>query len=367
MAVYDNLKLEKGMYQVSGKSFTDVLEELDPSEHYKGTRLEGLDAFERQLKRFDIKVSGKKSDCVEKFFSTSDSSALFPEYIKRAVNVGVESDNILKNIIATKTYINSLDYRSIASVPTAGEKSLLEVDEGDLIDETQVRTKENLVTLKKRGRMLSASYEAIKFQRLDLFTVTLKQIGNYIAKTQLADAVAVLINGDGNDNAADTVSLKTSGVLTYDDLLNLWSQFEDYELNTLLADNTAMLALLSIDEFKNPNTGLNFQATGKLSTPLGATLYKSSVVPEGTIIGLDNRCSLEMVCAGDVSVEYDKLIDRQIERAAITTISGFAKIFADACKVIDGIGSVLGDNTDTQESLTDNETPNENENENPTE
>ena len=51
---YDNLKLDKGMYQEAGRSFSQVLERQDPSEQYKGTSLEGLDAFQRQLKRFDI-------------------------------------------------------------------------------------------------------------------------------------------------------------------------------------------------------------------------------------------------------------------------------------------------------------------------
>ena len=41
-----------------------------------------------------------------------------------------------------------------------------------------------------------------------------------------------------------------------------------------------------------------------------------------------------MVRAGDVSVEYDKLIDRQLERAAITSISGFGKICEDAAKIL---------------------------------
>lgn len=49
--------------------------------------------------------------------------------------------------------------------------------------ETTIKTKENLVTMKKRGRLLIASYEALRFQRLDLFTVTLKQIGNYLLRT----------------------------------------------------------------------------------------------------------------------------------------------------------------------------------------
>lgn len=36
MALYDNMKLEKGMYQTAGKSFSQVLEELDPSGDYRG-------------------------------------------------------------------------------------------------------------------------------------------------------------------------------------------------------------------------------------------------------------------------------------------------------------------------------------------
>ena len=71
---YENLKLEKGMYGQSGRSFAQTLEALDPSENYKGTSLEGLDAFQRQLKRFDIRVKGAGSDMVEKFFHTTDSA-----------------------------------------------------------------------------------------------------------------------------------------------------------------------------------------------------------------------------------------------------------------------------------------------------
>ena len=82
---YDNLKLEKGMYRQAGMSFTQVLESLDPSENYRGTALEGTDAFQRQLKRFGIRAKGAGSSPVEKFFATMDSAVLFPEYIARTV------------------------------------------------------------------------------------------------------------------------------------------------------------------------------------------------------------------------------------------------------------------------------------------
>ncbi|NLB36560.1 MAG: phage major capsid protein [Clostridiales bacterium] len=330
---FDNIKLEKGLY-TTGKSFTGALESMDPSENYVGTPLEGLDAYQRQLKRFDIKVSGAGSDVVEKFFKTSDSAALFPEYVSRAVRQGMESADVLPRIIATTTVIDGLDYRSITSIPTQDEKELKAVGEGAYIPETVVRTQENLVRLQKRGRMLVASYEAIRFQKLDLFTVTLRQIGAYIARSQLKDAVDVLINGDGNSNPAISENVVTASTLIYSDLVTFWNGFDPYELNTIIANPDEVETLLNLTEFKDAVAGLNFQGTGKMITPIGADLVKSSAVTKGSLIGLDRTCALEMVKAGDIMTEYDKLIDRQLERAAITSIAGFAKIFSDASKIL---------------------------------
>ena len=65
-----------------------------------------------------------------------------------------------------------------------------------------------------------------------------------------------------------------------------------------------------------------------------AALLKSSAVPEGTVIALDSSCALEMAVAGDVTVDYDRLMDCQLERAAVTSIAGFAKLFPQAVKVL---------------------------------
>ena len=129
---FENLKLEKGMYQQAGQTFTQILERQDPSEQYKGTAMEGLDAFQRQLKRFDIKVKGAGSDVVEKFFRTADSAVLFPEYIARAVRQGMEEENLLPSITAAVTRFDGMDYRSIASVPTEADKKLLRVEDWHL-------------------------------------------------------------------------------------------------------------------------------------------------------------------------------------------------------------------------------------------
>ena len=227
-----------------------------------------------------------------------------------------------------------MDYRTIASVPTKAEKELKNVAEGAAIPETTVNVQSNLVKLKKRGRMLVASYEALRFQRLDLFTVMLKQIGAYIATTQLNDAVTVITDGDGNSNPAKATAVAKAGEITYQDLVNFWNGFDPYSLNTMIVSPDAAAKILVLPEMKDAVAGLNFHGTGKVVTPLGAKLLKSSAVASGKIIGLDKNYALEMVQAGGITTEYDKLIDRQLERAAITEISGFAKIFTDASKVL---------------------------------
>lgn len=325
MANYENVTLEKGMYGMPGKSFTQVLEELDSSDNYRGTELEGLDAYQRQLKRFGIRVSGPGSDAVEKFFSSTSSAALFPEYVARAVKQGMENQSKAADLAATVTTIDAMDYRTISAEEGCQAEI---VEEGAQLPETNIRMGAGLVKLHKRGRMLVSSYEALRFQKLDLFTVALRQIGAHIALAQMQDAVDTFLKGDGTKPAVAF----TAGAPDYGDFVKLWGKLSPYQLNTVIAGTEAMEKLLQIPEFKDAQAGMNFQGTGKLCTPLGAKLIHIPGMEAGKIVALDKNCALEMIQAGDVATDYDKLIDRQLERAAISAIAGFARIYENAAQ-----------------------------------
>ena len=326
MGYYKNISLEKGMYSAPGKTFSQVLEDLDHSEDYRGTPLEGLDAYQRQLMRYGIRVSGPGSDTVESFFGCVGSAALFPEYVARAVRQGMEAGTKAADICATVANIQGVDHRTIQA--GAGGHDLKPVAEGAQLPSTTIQTSKSLVNLHKRGRMLVASYEALRFQKLDLFTVTLRQIGAYISAAQMQDAVDTLINGDG----AVSGTAFTPGTPDYADLVGLWGRLAPYSLNTLLAGTDAMQKLLNVPEFKDAQAGMVFQATGQPVTPLGAKLVHVPTMEAGRILALDKSCALEMVQAGDIVTDYDKLIDRQLDRAAISCTAGFARIFAGAAQ-----------------------------------
>jgi hypothetical protein len=103
----------------------------------------------------------------------------------------------------------------------------------------------------------------------------------------------------------------------------------------MIMDGNTLAKLLNMEEFKDSVAGLDFHGTGNIITPLGAQVLRyDSIGEDGVIIGLDKNYAIEKVQAGDVTTDYDKLIDRQLERATITTITGFSPIFSDACKIL---------------------------------
>ncbi len=325
---FDNIKLEKGLY-TTGKSFTQALEEIDPSDNYRGTPLEGLDAYERQLKRFDIKVSGANSDPVSKFFATTDSAALFPEYISRAVKLGVMDNNKVERITATTTEIDGMDYRSIYIGNQNTDFELETVDEGTALPELNIKLNDKLTKLEKHGKMLVTSYEAIKFQKLDLFTTALKHIGSSIANSEFSQAIDTILNDENLK-----VRAMQSSTVSYADLVNMVADFVPYQMTSMVVNPSTLASMLILPEFRDSVAGLDFHGTGKMITPFGAELFVSKIVENNMILAFDKNYAVEKVQAGGIITEFDKLIDRQLERATVSTIVGFSTIYGNAATAV---------------------------------
>ena len=323
--MYNTIRLEKGLYNLAGKTFTQALSEMDPDIAYADTEIRGLDAFERQLKRFDIKVSGPDCDTVEKFFATTESAVLFPEFVKRSVRAGMNSA-VLGEIVAATSETNSMDCRGITVTAEENKPYSTATVQGVALPGTAITLSDSLVNLVKYGRTITTSYEVIRQQKLDVLAVTLKSIGAQIARAVTAQAVKVLENGV----TADSMS---GSDFNYGELSAFWGKFEDYDMTTIIAAPETMAKILAFDQMKNANG--DFMATGIVKTPFGASLVKSTAVAENTIIGLDKSCALEMINGSDIVLEVDKLIDRQVDAISVSVTTGFAKIIPDAVRILD--------------------------------
>ena len=311
---YDNISLEKGMYQ-DKEDLSKLLESIDPSERYKGTVLEGLDAYERQLKRFDITTSGDKSDTVEKFFQSNQSSVLFPEFIRRCVESGMKENQTVKDIVAVTTKIDGMDYRSIC----AEEPKLINGSLSCL----QIKTNENLCLLHKRGRCLGTSYETLRFQRISIFSNMLKQIGRFIRKMQLFDALMAIESVDCKEKFTHN-----QGEIDITDIHSIaeWLNFGGFNLNVLLGSATTVSILKKkFGETLRYDNGSLYLGNIKVIPTFDALMCR--------VAGIDSNYALEMVECGGIEVDYDRLIDKQFEKTSISCIAGFSPIHPQAIEV----------------------------------
>ena len=349
------MKLEREMYNEArrrGISFRDLLEEIEPTQERdaKGN-ITGLDAYQRQLKEHGIKTAGPNSSLLEKFFATTASAVLFPHYVETQVLQGMQDTSILPSILATTTRINTHTYDAVRMTDAAADRQLREVGEGTMLPTTTLSTSDESIRLRKYGRLLAATYEALRLQKLNVIGVFLQRLGAQIGVDESNEALRVIIAGDGNTGTSLTDSdSDVSGTLDYDEMVKLWLAFgSGYECNTIIAYDTYIQKVLNMDEFKDPMAGFKFQATGQLVNPLGARLVRwadTDGFKDGSgndvsdwVIGIDRRYCLEQIVEQDVTIEVDRLINRQFERTAITKWSGFKKLDPAASRAIDVVHS----------------------------
>ena len=317
--MYNEIKLEKGMYHLAGKSFLQALEEADPSAQYASTPLARLDAYERQLKRFDIHVSGANCDRVEKFFTTTESAVLFPEFIRRAVLQGMQ-EAMLSDITAVVTRCESNSYRGVIFTETSAYTTTAQ---GTAMPVSDIKEGALLTTLSKYGRAVKVTYEAVRQQKLDLFALMLRRVGRELAGSTVRAALSVL--------RTDAAVIEMQGdTLTYSDLAALYGRFTSFDMKAILASPAVMAQILVMEQMIEASS----EDVREIRLPFGTRLIACPQLGDNEIIGLDTDFALEQVRSSDVILESDKIIDCQLDCIGISVNIGFRKLMADAVKVL---------------------------------
>ena len=320
--MYTDIRLEKGLYSITGKTFTQALAELDPDSAYENTELKGLDAFERQLKRFDIKVKGANSDKVEKFFQSTQSAVLFPEYVRRAIKAGLNEASILPEVAATTTYTDSADFRGL-TVTRTGSSDV--VAQAGNLPVTNVRLASSSQALTKFARKLSCSYESIRKQRLEAFGVILRNLGAAIARDVNGLCMSQITTGI-------TPSSIAGSDITYADLATFWSSMSSFNMTTMVCKPDTMAKILGLEQMKYCVN--DYMSSGMVRTPYGVTLVKCSEIADSIAVGIDNSCAVEAVFGSDVIIDYDKLLSTQCDEISCSVMVGFSVLTDGAVKVL---------------------------------
>ena len=317
--MYTDVKLDKSLYSITGRSFTEALSQLDPDSEYKNTELEGLDAYERQLKRFDIKVSGENCDRVEKFFISAESAVLFPEYVRRMIKEGMDEASILPDVTAATSRTDGYDYRALSVSVSGSETGISQMAS---LPQTTVTLANSATALVKFGRRLSCSYESVRKQRLEAFGVILRGLGAQISRAINAKCAEVLASGAS--------SVEYTGSISYATLAAFWASMSGCDMDVMLCSPAMMASILALPEMKYCVT--DFMSSGKVVTPYGVTVIKCPSLDDDVAIGMDSSCAAEVIYGTDVIVDFDKLISTQCDEIAASILCGISVLTSAAVK-----------------------------------
>jgi hypothetical protein len=330
--IIEKVALSKEMYaeaKNTGLSFAEILAKRAEKENKISEALtsQGVTPFQQQLLARDLKISGESASFVEDFYRTEDHKILFPEVINQMVQEGIREElpNFagMKDLVATRTGIDASVYQAAAVDLDNSNAKASRVGEGGDFPVVKIYFKDKTIKLHKVGYKIEASYEALRRMKLNVFAVTMRVLGRNIAKAKVGLIVDILINGDGNSNAIS--SLDSAGTsLAYADVVNLEEAFDYFTPTLMISDKTQRVAYRTLTEYKDKN-----------GPAMPEPPKRCSAMPEKKIIALDSKAAIEEVFEkGGSMVEYDKVIDRQLQEAVVSEVVGYAKLFNEAAKML---------------------------------
>lgn len=312
----------------------------------KDEKLKDFDAF--QMAMMDAGLS--KHSLVKDFMTTSDNRWLFPVFVDRTLRENVDRNNMLNYIISGSpvtvpgktvegAYIDLIGNENNKDAATKKR-----VSEGSELPLATIELGNNAISLKKFGRAVEATYETIQFSTIEVFGRALEYIASDVSGQEFKRAVGVLIDGDGNDNAAEVNTTAASTISTSDLLALAMDIFDgcNAPMDTIIAPRSLFMTLSNMMIASNGGIGIIPGSMFKFPQGINndITVIYSDKIPNASgnkeqLIGLSSQFGLtKFIAEGSQLREYDSDIRVQKKIGTISEIAGFQKPFKKASKIL---------------------------------
>jgi hypothetical protein len=258
----------------------------------------------------------------------------------------------VQEMVARTTAIRGRDLRTLYIVDSINTDAyrMKRVNEGAEIPATWIVSGEHYLQIQKYGRAIKATYETLRNQTLDRIAFLVSRIALQAEVDKAADALTVIISGDGNANTAATALTQTglaggsAGTLT----LPAWQLFKlrfwPYAMTTVLGQEASIQQLINLAVMTTNVAAANVPANafGTL-TPVGSAAVLADGVRYGVtsdaptlkLVGFDRRSAIERVTeiGGDVS-ETDRFISNQTAMVTFTESEGYGVVDPNSSKTL---------------------------------
>lgn len=320
-----------------------------------------LDAFDIALLSKGIIVKdnlqfGIQSSPMMKFFTTNENRALFPEFIIRQLRQISGMPSIINDLVASTRVINGDSARQIVldlSDTPAGQKNKQalkkrRIAEGSNIPVATLKLGETAIKIYKYGIGVKATYEVLRRTTIDMFRKQMELVSVQAAYDEVGAVIDVILNGDGNTNAATVYQATTlnseavEGKIDEVTLIKFLVKGMPYNFDTLIVDEEIYTQICTVLMDKNLTNALNPKVNFEFPQALLSNLkviYSEDLGKttdnKHQIIALAKNYAIEKVLeAGSTINEVSKTVENQTQLAVMTENAGFSKIESRASAIL---------------------------------
>lgn len=268
---------------------------------------------------------------------------------KRWIAPEIFMDPIMRGAVQSVFYPDLVVREIMVGQPTVtmpridlSDAALADSEEAATIEEGTVTYDDKTVKLSKKARGIKITYEAIKFNNLDLVALYFEDLGRILGSNLNGMAVLNLVNGDQDDGseAAAVVGVEDTGDgFTYLDIARIWVRLSLLGRRSvaIIGNETTALQYLDLPEVKNKNQFGSALLSTNLKTPLPTDqdLYVSTKVPANKLVFVDTSAAQVQLTAWPLLVENERIVSKQIEGTFASIYTGFAKLQRNAAVVLD--------------------------------
>lgn len=326
------------------KSLNDILEEKYEGDLADWRAKEPVLQKSSAVKIATISAGITPNSQMKDFTTQGVGEWLYPAYIDERLREEVGEGSILPYLVNGAVATNSLSVLApkldlFSDKDNFDNLKMKRVSEGADLPIAELKLGESAISLFKYGRAVQATYEAIAYMRVDMFSKSLSLISQDVADVQSDRAIDVLVNGDGNNNKIKTISVASGNTVTQDDLLELMLTFQKQAkvpITTIVAGTNFYKQVFKLKYPTDQAQGVDFNFTFNLpqfATQNVNVIWSDKVPKIGgkeALIALNSDFALTKYIAPNMNIrEISKNIRNQTQLGTVSEISGFAK-FNDA-------------------------------------
>jgi len=291
-------------------------------------------------------------DTIQNIFTqpSDDIRWLVPELIRDALRLGYRAAPIWPNVIAYEEQVSGLNH--VLPHVNMSEADPKRVGEGETIPLGTVSYGSKTFRIYKYGRGIKITDEVMRYVSLNVLSIYLQDFGVRMGYGVDTLAIQTLINGEQTDTseAAPVIGINpgtggtTMADVAYRDFLRLWLRMTilGRSPSMMLTNEAAALDIWDIPEFKNRKVGaqnpdgaiehtLNFQ----YNLPQNTNYFLNGMIPSTQVMVLDPSAAMIKMNAVPLMVESERIVSNQTEAFYATFTTGFAKMFTEACVLMD--------------------------------